>query len=175
MPAALCLGTVAGPLKTIGGLPVTGRQAYGNSGNQAKSIMIAIRNEALPHGKNRKTTKSALAATEATASGRQLAIPPHREGHRQRCEHAHRNDQQKRDSVHPAVPRVGITAAHHRHINSKRGQHQRRPKRSKQHNRETTRPPVRQLITQGYGENQNQRAGDKEGRNLYPTVGSTCQ
>ena len=40
---------------------------------QAKRMMITIRNEALPHGKNRKTTKSALAAAEATASGHQLA------------------------------------------------------------------------------------------------------
>ena len=33
MTAAVSLETVAGPLKTIGGLQVTGRQAYGNSGN----------------------------------------------------------------------------------------------------------------------------------------------
>lgn len=34
---------------------------------QAKTVTIATRNEALPHGKSRKTMKSALAATETTA------------------------------------------------------------------------------------------------------------
>ena len=42
---------------------------------QANSATIASRNVALPHGKNRKTTKSALAAIETTAIGRQLGSP----------------------------------------------------------------------------------------------------
>jgi hypothetical protein len=37
--------------------------------------MIASRNVALPHGKVRKTMKSALAARETTAIGRQPASP----------------------------------------------------------------------------------------------------
>jgi hypothetical protein len=77
--------------------------------------------------------------------------------------------------VHPAVPRGGIAAAQHRHINSKRGQDQRHPEQSQQRDSETTRPPARQLITRGDGEDQNQRAGDKKGRNLRLTVRSPCQ
>jgi hypothetical protein len=33
---------------------------------QAKTVTIASRNVALPHGNKKKTTKSALAATETT-------------------------------------------------------------------------------------------------------------
>jgi hypothetical protein len=42
---------------------------------QANSATIASRNVALPHGKSRKTTKSALAAKETTAIGRQPGSP----------------------------------------------------------------------------------------------------
>jgi hypothetical protein len=108
-------------------------------------VTIAIRNEALPQGKNGKTTKSTLAASETTPIGRQPRLP-RSESHRQRCEHAHRDDQQERDAVHPAMPHGGITAAQHRHIDPKRGQDQRHPKQNEQHDCETTHPPVRQLM-----------------------------
>ena len=42
---------------------------------QANRVTIAIRNEALPDGKSRKTTKSPTAASETTAIGRQLGSP----------------------------------------------------------------------------------------------------
>ena len=42
---------------------------------QPNRVTIASRNEALPQGKIRNTTKSALAATEMTPIGRQLWSP----------------------------------------------------------------------------------------------------
>jgi hypothetical protein len=42
---------------------------------QPKSVTIAIRNEALPQGKIRNATNSALAASETTPIGRQLGSP----------------------------------------------------------------------------------------------------
>jgi hypothetical protein len=66
-------------------------------------------------------------------------VAAHRESHRQRRQHTHRDDQQKRDAVHPAVPRGGATATQHRHIDPERGQDQRHPKQGEQHDRETAR------------------------------------
>ena len=73
-------------------------------------------------------------------------------------------------AVHPAVPGGGSSATQHRHINPKRGQDQRHPEQGEQHDRETTRPPARQLIAHRDGEDHNQQAGDNKGRNLRPTV-----
>ena len=42
---------------------------------QPNRVTIAIRNEALPQGKIRNTTKSAPAASETTPIGRQLGSP----------------------------------------------------------------------------------------------------
>ena len=42
---------------------------------QPNRVTIAIRNEAMPQGKIRNTTKSALAASETTPIGRQLGSP----------------------------------------------------------------------------------------------------
>jgi hypothetical protein len=64
----------------------------------------AITNEALPHGKIRKTTISGLAARDITVIGPPAGVAAPRESHRQWREHAGRNDQQERDPVHPAVP-----------------------------------------------------------------------
>jgi len=50
-------------------------------------------------------------------------VAAHRESHRQRRQHTHRDDQQKRDAVHPAVPRDRATAAQHRGIDPECGQH----------------------------------------------------
>jgi len=48
--------------------------------------------------------------------------------------------------VHAAVPGGRATAAQHRHIDPESGQDQRHPKQGEQHDRETARPPARQLI-----------------------------
>ena len=109
-------------------------------------MTIAMRNAALPHGKNRKTTKSALATSETTPIGRQPASPRTARAIVNGAAHTHRDDQQKRDAVHPTVPRHWATAAQHRRIDPKPGQDQRHPKQGEQHDRETARPPARQLI-----------------------------
>ena len=137
---------------------------------QANSATIASRNVALPHGKNRKTTKSALAASETTAIGRQLGSPRTAECHCQWRKHPGRNDQQERDAVHPAVQGGRSSAAQHRPINPKPGQHQRHPEQGEQHDRETTCPPVRQLIADRDCEDHNQQAGDDESCDLRPPV-----
>jgi len=62
--------------------------------------MIANKNVALPHGKNRKTTKSDWPRRKRQRSA--AGITPHRKSHRQRRDHARRNDQQERDAAHPA-------------------------------------------------------------------------
>ena len=87
---------------------------------QPKRVMIASRNVALPHGKNKKTTKSALAARETTPIGRQLgrrAPPEPLSGARA----TRRNYQEERYPAHPAVPCVGIPASQHRSIDPKGG------------------------------------------------------
>ncbi len=54
---------------------------------QPNRVTIAIRNEALPQGKIRNTTKSALAASETTPIGRQLRSPRTAQRHCQWREH----------------------------------------------------------------------------------------
>jgi hypothetical protein len=49
--------------------PYTVARRAATEASQAKRVRIACRNVALPHGKNEKTTKSALAAMETTAIG----------------------------------------------------------------------------------------------------------
>jgi hypothetical protein len=133
----------------------------------------AITNVALPHGKNKKA-KSALAATETAAMGRQ---PGSRRAASAIVSGAStgRNDQQERDPVHPAVPGGRSSATQHRHINPKPGQDQRDPQQGEQHDRETTCPPVRQLIAHAHRENHNQQASNNKCRNLCPTVRPACQ
>jgi len=68
--------------------------------------------------------------------------------------------------VDPAVPGGGTPATQHRHINPKRGQDQRHPQQGEQHDRETSRPPLRQLIAYRDGEDDDQQASGSKGRNL---------
>jgi hypothetical protein len=137
-------------------------------------VTIAMRNEALPQGTNRKTTKSPLATSETTVIGRQPASP--------RTARAIVNGAStpivmiNRNAMPCTQPcHGGIPTSQHRRIDPKPGQHQRHPQQDEQHDRETTRPPAGQLIAYPDGEDHDQQAGDNEGRNLRPTVRPACQ
>ena len=73
------------------------------------------------------------------------------------------------------MPTHRIPATQHRRIDPKRGKYQPHPKQSQQHDRETTRPPLRQLIAYRNGEDDDQHASDNKGPNLRPPVRPACQ
>jgi hypothetical protein len=154
------------------GSGVMRRQAYGDRCNPGEDSDDRQQERGVASRQDQKTTRSALAATETRAVGRQPGSPRTARAMVSGASTPVAMINKNAIACTHLCQVAGLPATEHRRIDPEGGKHQRHPKQRDQHDRKTA--PVRQLIAHCGGEH-DQQACDNKGRNLRPPVGSACQ